>query len=260
MRISDDAPVDEGASRNGHLLLACLVRGDSSSSGEQVTCAGTRLKKVGRQSTASLNQPFAFIRLTARHSKLRVQVGKAGIHLTILSAPQTVMAPPILPILLPLATTRPHHSEYILSITPHQQHQLVLTHPSPDISLVDAQSLTLLQQLKGGHVPGTTVSAVVTAASTALDIAVPGGTSAAVGGSGTTGDTSSIWSAGKDARAIRWDTRVDSGAQGPGMTIKGQWWVMDKGCDESAKTEIHRWKRRKGYIGFDNEVLLACAD
>lgn len=220
----------------------------------------SRLKKVKRHSTASLNDLSLFIRFAARHPKLRVQVGRRHIHLTILSAPQIVMAPPALPILLPLATTRPHHSEYILSITPHQQHQLVLTHPSPDISLVDAQSLTLLQQLKGGHVPGTTVSAVVTSASTALDIAVPGGTSAAVGGSGTTGDTSSIWSAGKDARAIRWDTRVDSGAQGPGMTIKGEWAMMDKGCNESAGTEILWWKRRKGHIGFDNEVLLACAN
>lgn len=144
-----------------------------------------------------------------------------------------------LPILLPLATTRPNHSEYILSITPHQQQQqLVLTHPGPDISLVDAQSLKPLQVLRGGHVPGTTVSCVATAASTALDISTPGSSSASGVGDG---GSSTIWSAGKDARVVRWDTRsAGNGNGGPEVTIKGEFVAWADDDDDISQMGLER--------------------
>lgn len=71
---------------------------------------------------------------------------------------------------------------------------LLLRHPSPEISIADAQTLQLVNTLKGGHVGNVTGISV--------DHEQQG----------------AVWSAGKDARVIRWDER----GRGVGMRIDGK--------------------------------------
>ena len=81
---------------------------------------------------------------------------------------------------------------YILGITsaspsPH----LILRHPAPELSLVDAQSLQVVDVLKDGHAGNVT------------DVCV---------------DQGSVWSGAKDSTIVRWDER----SRRSGQVIKGQ--------------------------------------
>lgn len=80
---------------------------------------------------------------------------------------------------------------YILSITPSPNTpHLFLRHPSPEITIVDAQSLQPIDSLKGGHQGHVTCIAT---------------------------DDESTWSSGKDAAVVRWDGR----GRRAGTVIKG---------------------------------------
>jgi hypothetical protein len=128
-----------------------------------------------------------------------------------------------IPSLFPTASTSLIDRSYILSITPHTSgsaNHLILSHPSPDLSVIDASTLQVLDSFRGGHMGD--VTAVVTSTSSAPAYQVNGGIGFAQGnGMSALG---SVWSAGKDARVIRWDERSRSA----GQTIKGEpgafWW------------------------------------
>jgi len=95
----------------------------------------------------------------------------------------------------PVAHTMLSHSsadkQYILGITPSlTSPHLLLRHPSPQITIVDAQSLQSIDSLKGGHTGD--VTSIVS-------------------------DGDGVWSSGKDASVVRWDER----GRRAGMSIKG---------------------------------------
>lgn len=83
------------------------------------------------------------------------------------------------------------NKQYILGITPSPTTpHLFLRHPSPEITIIDAQSLQPIDSLRGGDKGD--VTSVVT-------------------------DEGAVWSSGKDASVIRWDER----GRRAGMIIKG---------------------------------------
>ena len=113
------------------------------------------------------------------------------------------------PTLYPTATTSLPGRPYILSLTPHltsTSSHLLLSHPSPEITIVDAQTFQLVDKLKGGH--SKDISCVVTSTSASTDELVQGGFA----------NEGNIWSAGTDANVVRWDER----SRRPGQTIKGE--------------------------------------
>lgn len=121
------------------------------------------------------------------------------------------------PSLFPTASTSVVDRSYILSITPHTSgsaNHLILSHPSPDLSVIDASTLQVLDSFRGGHMGD--ITAVVTSTSSAPAYQVNGGMGYAQGnGMSALG---SVWSAGKDARVVRWDER----SRTAGQTIKGE--------------------------------------
>jgi hypothetical protein len=111
--------------------------------------------------------------------------------------------------LYPTAVTALPSRPYILSLTPHltsTSSHLLLSHPSPEITIVDAQTFQLVDKLKGGH--SKDISCVVTSTSASTDEIVQGGFA----------NEGNIWSAGVDANVVRWDER----SRRPGQTIKGE--------------------------------------
>lgn len=111
--------------------------------------------------------------------------------------------------LYPTAVTALPSRPYILSLTPHltsTSSHLLLSHPSPEITIVDARTFQLVDKLKGGH--SKDISCVVTSTSASTDEIVQGGFA----------NEGNIWSAGVDANVIRWDER----SRRPGQTIKGE--------------------------------------
>lgn len=122
-----------------------------------------------------------------------------------------------IPSLFPTASASVIDRSYILSITPHTSgsaNHLILSHPSPDLSVIDASTLQVLDSFRGGHMGD--VTAVVTSTSSAPAYQVNGGIGFAQGnGMSALG---SVWSAGKDARVVRWDERSRSA----GQTVKGE--------------------------------------
>ena len=113
------------------------------------------------------------------------------------------------PTLYPTATTSLPGRPYILSLTPHltsTSSHLLLSHPSPEITIIDAQTFQLVDKLKGGH--SKDISCVVTSTSASTDELVQGGFA----------NEGNIWSAGTDANVVRWDER----SRRPGQTIKGK--------------------------------------
>jgi hypothetical protein len=117
--------------------------------------------------------------------------------------------PAATPSILPTGALTLPNKPYILTLTPHltsSGSHLLLTHPSPEISIVDAQTLQLVDKLKGGH--SRDVSCVVTSTSASTDPIGQGGFA----------NEGNIWSAGVDANVIRWDER----SRRPGQTIKGE--------------------------------------
>ncbi len=111
------------------------------------------------------------------------------------------------PSLYPVASSSLNQG-YILSITPADSASahLVLTHPSPRLSIADAQTLQLVDVLgtENGH------TSDVSAVCTGLEADGLGGASGEAGG---------VWSASKDATVIRWDERTRT----PGQRIRGGW-------------------------------------
>ncbi len=93
---------------------------------------------------------------------------------------------------------------YILGIAPTtSRSHLVLTHPSPELSVLDAGTLQLVRTLvarddifngKKGTAGGADVSAVCAP------------------GAGEVGDGAGLWSAGKDGRLRQWDLRTGGAA------------------------------------------------
>lgn len=113
------------------------------------------------------------------------------------------------PTLYPTASTTLPSRPYILTLTPHltsTSSHLLLTHPSPEISIVDSQTLQLVDVLKAGHT--NDVTCVVTSTSASTDEVAQGGFA----------NEGNIWSCGRDARAVRWDER----SRKPGQTVKGE--------------------------------------
>lgn len=111
--------------------------------------------------------------------------------------------------LYPTAVTALPSRPYILSLTSHltsTSSHLLLSHPSPEITIVDAQTFQLVDKLKGGH--SKDISCVVTSTSASTDEIVQGGFA----------NEGNIWSAGVDANVVRWDER----SRRPGQTIKGE--------------------------------------
>jgi hypothetical protein len=108
--------------------------------------------------------------------------------------------PPPIPHLNPISSSHILPSSYILSINPIDatSTHLALTHPSTHISLVDAQTLQLIDTFRDGHV------ADVTAVATGIE---------SDGRGGFEGDTQALWSAGMDACVVRWDERSRSVGQ-----------------------------------------------
>lgn len=114
-----------------------------------------------------------------------------------------------IPVIHPTASTAIPSRPYILSLTPHltaSSSHLVVSHPSPDLSIVDASTLQFVDRLTGGHTKD--ISSVVTSTSSATDDVVQGGFA----------NEGNIWSAGTDARIVRWDQR----SRKPGQTVQGE--------------------------------------
>lgn len=100
------------------------------------------------------------------------------------------------PITYPLIASPLPSRPYILDIhrlPSASADHLILRHPAPELGVADAQTLQLVHTLSGGHV-GNVSSVSVDA------------------------ETGALWSAGKDARAVRWDER----GRGAGMRIDGE--------------------------------------
>ncbi len=117
------------------------------------------------------------------------------------------IAPPPMPSAIPQlhpVTSSSLEQGYIFSISPldSSSTHLVLTHPSPTVSLVDAQTLQLVDTFRDGH------RADISALATAVEND---------GNGGLSGMGSELWTAGKDACVVRWDER----SRRPGQTIKG---------------------------------------
>jgi hypothetical protein len=112
--------------------------------------------------------------------------------------------PSAIPQLHPIASSSLKQG-YIFSISPldSTSTHLVLTHPSPTVSLVDAQTLQLVDTFRDGH--HGDVSAIATAVEQD-------------GKGGLSGMGSELWTAGKDGCVVRWDDR----SRRPGQTIKGE--------------------------------------
>lgn len=120
--------------------------------------------------------------------------------------------------LYPTATTTLPSRPYILSLTPHltsTSSHLLLSHPSPELTIIDAQTFQLVDKLKGGH--SRDISCVVTSTSASTDDLAQGGFA----------NEGNIWSAGTDANVIRWDER----SRRPGQTIKGgSFFIIEMRC------------------------------
>lgn len=122
------------------------------------------------------------------------------------------------PAFFPTAANSVGNRSYILSITPHASgsaNHLILSHPSPDLSVIDASTLQTLDFFRGGHAGD--ITSVATSTSSAPAYQVNGGAGLGEQGNGMSA-LGSVWSAGKDARVVRWDERSRSA----GQTIKGE--------------------------------------
>ena len=122
------------------------------------------------------------------------------------------------PAFFPTAANSVGNRSYILSITPHASgsaNHLILSHPSSDLSVIDASTLQTLDFFRGGHVGD--ITSVATSTSSAPAYQINGGAAFGEQGNGMSA-LGSVWSAGKDARVVRWDER----SRTAGQTIKGE--------------------------------------
>ncbi|KAJ9099843.1 hypothetical protein QFC21_003845 [Naganishia friedmannii] len=134
--------------------------------------------------------------------------------------------PADIPSLFPTASAVIPGRSYILSITPHTtstSNHLILSHPSSDLSVIDATTLQALDSFRGGHTGD--ITAVVTSTSSAPAYELGGGFQNGNGGmmTGNAGASAlgSVWSAGKDARVVRWDERSRTAGQTIKAAIRG---------------------------------------
>jgi hypothetical protein len=101
----------------------------------------------------------------------------------------------------------------IYSITPHQRNgssRLVLNHATPEISVVDAGNLQIVQCFRGVHEDD--VTCVVTSTSSAKAYNTD---SVCIGEAdeATIAECGGIWTAGKDGKIVNWDERLGSAGQ-----------------------------------------------
>ncbi|KAJ9118208.1 hypothetical protein QFC22_004114 [Naganishia vaughanmartiniae] len=128
--------------------------------------------------------------------------------------------PPDIPSLFPTASSTIPNRSYILSITPHKtstSNHLILSHPSSELSVIDATTLQTLDSFRGGHTGD--ITAVVTSTSSASAYQL-GGNAMMTTGNGMSA-LGSVWSAGKDAQVVRWDERSRTAGQIIKAAIRG---------------------------------------
>lgn len=122
------------------------------------------------------------------------------------------MASPRMRSFHPSASSPVTSSGGIQTITPHfgnTSSHLVLSHATPEISILDAGTLQIVKAFRGVHEED--VASVVTSASAGHDYHTDGvdqGKSA-----GATISKSGIWTAGKDGKVVNWDERSGSASQ-----------------------------------------------
>jgi hypothetical protein len=116
--------------------------------------------------------------------------------------------------LLPTISTSAASFDDIYTITPHVgtgSSRLVLSHASPEVSVVDAGTLQIVKYFRGVHEDD--VSCVVTSTSSAQAYTGTGDIYSEETDSAIPAQGGSIWTAGKDGKIVNWDERAGSVGQ-----------------------------------------------